>query len=92
MDEHQLISIIDHFEDLPDPRQQGKVLYPLAEIILTSLSAIICGADSYVEIAEFGEAKIDFLKQFLPVEHGIQEKKAEYVITVKENQKNFMRR
>ena len=71
MAERQTISIIDYFEDMPDPRQQGKVLYPLAEIIVTSLCAIIGGAESYVEIEEFGEAKIDFLKQFLPFEHGI---------------------
>ena len=71
MVEHQTIAIIEHFEDMPDPRQQGKVLYPLTEIILTSLCAIICGAESYVEIEEFGHAKIDFLKQFLPFENGI---------------------
>ena len=71
MTECQTISIIDYFNDMPDPRQQGKVLYPLAEIILTSLCAIICGADSYVEIEEFGKTKIDFLKQFLPFENGI---------------------
>lgn len=71
MDERQHIAILTYFEDMPDPRQQGKVLYPLTEIILTSLCAIICGAESYVEIEEFGEAKIDFLKQFLPFEHGI---------------------
>ena len=71
MKEPQFIAILDYFEDMPDPRQKGKVLYPLNEIILTSLCAIICGAESYVEIEEFGEAKIDFLKQFLPFENGI---------------------
>ena len=71
MPERQTIAIIEHFEDMPDPRQQGKVLFPLAEIILTSLCAVICGAESYVEIEEFGEAKIDFLKQFLPFDNGI---------------------
>jgi len=71
MEERQHIAIIEHFEDMPDPRQQGKVLYPLSEIILTSLCAIICGAESYVEIEEFGNAKIDFLKQFCPFQHGI---------------------
>jgi hypothetical protein len=71
MTERQTIAIIEHLEDMPDPRQQGKVLYPLAEIILTSLCAVICGAESYVEIEELGEAKIVFLKQFLPFENGI---------------------
>jgi predicted transposase YbfD/YdcC len=71
MAERPIISILEHFDDMPDSRQKGKVLYPLSEIILTSLCAIICGADSYVEIEEFGKAKMDFLKQFLPFEHGI---------------------
>ncbi|MDR1243360.1 MAG: transposase family protein [Deltaproteobacteria bacterium] len=71
MAERLTISIIEHFGDMPDPRQQAKVLYPLSEIILLTLCAIICGADSYVEIEEFGNAKIDFLKRFLPFEHGI---------------------
>jgi predicted transposase YbfD/YdcC len=71
MTERQTIAIIDYFVDMPDPRQQGKVLYPLAEIVLTSLCAIICGAETYVDIEEFGDAKIDFLKQFLPFENGI---------------------
>jgi predicted transposase YbfD/YdcC len=71
MSERLSISIIEHFEDMPDPRQQAKVLYPLSEIILTTLCAIICGADSYVEIEEFGNAKIDFLRRYLPFEHGI---------------------
>jgi predicted transposase YbfD/YdcC len=71
MSERLIISIIDHFEDMPDPRQQAKVLYPLSEIILLALCAIIYGADSYVEIEEFGKAKIDFLKNILQFEHGI---------------------
>jgi hypothetical protein len=57
MEERQHIAILEYFEKFPDPRQQGKVLYPLAEIILTALCAVICGADSFVEIEEFGEAK-----------------------------------
>jgi len=68
---YQSIAIIDYFQDMPDPRQQGKVLYPLAEMILTTLCAIICGADTYVDIEEFGKAKIDFLKRFLPFKNGI---------------------
>jgi hypothetical protein len=71
MPERLSISIIEHFEDMPDQRQQAKVLYPLSEVILTTLCAIICGADSYVEIEEFGNAKIDFLRRYLPFEHGI---------------------
>ena len=56
MSKHKIIAIIDLCEDLEDTRQQAKVLYPLREIILAALCAVICGADSFVEMAEFGEA------------------------------------
>ena len=45
MSERLPIAIVEHFEDMPDPRQRAKVLYPLSEIILTTICAIICGAD-----------------------------------------------
>ena len=71
MSTHKIIAIIDLCEDLEDTRQQAKVLYPLREIILAALCAVICGADSFVEMAEFGKAKLQFLRQFLPFERGI---------------------
>lgn len=71
MDLTQFESIIKLFEDLNDPRQPGKVLYPLPEILLLVLCAAICGADSIVEIVQFGKLKIDFLRRFLPYKNGI---------------------
>ena len=65
------IAALDFFAELPDPRQAGKVTYPLEEIILIALCAGICGADSFVEFEEFGKSKINFLRRFLPFENGI---------------------
>lgn len=70
MEDMHPVAALEIFEKLPDPRQQGKILYPLKEIILVALCAAICGADSYVEIAHFGKTKINFLRKFLPFEHG----------------------
>jgi predicted transposase YbfD/YdcC len=64
-------SLVEYFEQLPDSRQQGKTLYPLTEIILTSVCAVLAGANSYVEIAHFGEIKLDFLRKLLPFRYGI---------------------
>lgn len=64
------ISILRFFGDLTDPRQLGKVLYPLPEIILVGLCAAICGANSFVEMATFGKAKLDFLRKLLPFKNG----------------------
>lgn len=71
METSQTIAALDFFAQLPDPRQPGKVLYPLQEIILTALCAVICGADSFVEFEEFGNAKIEFLSRLLPFKNGI---------------------
>lgn len=65
------ISILKFFTELNDPRQTAKVLYPLPEIILVALCAAICGADSFVEMEEFGNAKLDFLRKILPFKNGI---------------------
>lgn len=70
MEDMASVAALDFFENLQDPRQQGKVIYPLNEIILVALCAIICGADSYVEIAQFGKTKKNFLRKLLPFENG----------------------
>jgi predicted transposase YbfD/YdcC len=61
---------LEHFKDLSDPRQHGKVIYPLAEVLLLCLLAVLGGADSFVDIARFGERKLDLLRRFLPFLDG----------------------
>jgi hypothetical protein len=46
----EVVVFLNHFNDLPDPRQRGKVIYPLDEILLLSLLAVLAGADSFVEM------------------------------------------
>jgi hypothetical protein len=66
----QVVEWLEHFEDLEDPRQQGKVAYPLDEMLLQRMFAVLAGADSWVEIALFGKGKIRFLRRFAPFEEG----------------------
>lgn len=61
---------LDFFTDLEDPRIERKKLYPLDEILLLTLTAIICGSEGWLDIEAFGETKIEYLRQFLPFEHG----------------------
>jgi len=63
-------AFLRHFEDMPDPRQRGKVAYPLNEILLLCLLAVIAGADSFADISRFGRAKIALLRRFLPFQNG----------------------
>jgi predicted transposase YbfD/YdcC len=64
-------SLLHHFAALKDPRQLVKVLYPLPEILLLVLCATIVGADDFVEIKQWGETHMDFLRRFLPYRDGI---------------------
>ena len=54
----EAIVFLNYFNDLPDPRQQGKVTYPLDEILLLCLLAVLAGAECYTEIALFGVKKL----------------------------------
>jgi hypothetical protein len=62
---------LEFFEEVPEPRQKAKVLYPLPELLLCCLVGVLCGAEGWVEVEEYGEAKLDFLQRFLPFDHGI---------------------
>ena len=61
---------LSHFKTLEDPRQAGKVIYPLAEVLLLCLVAVLAGAETFVDIALFGEKKLDVLRRFRPFVHG----------------------
>ena len=62
---------MDVFGQLNDPRIDHRKLHPLPEILLLTLCAVICGAESWDDIELFGNAKLDFLRTFLPFENGI---------------------
>jgi predicted transposase YbfD/YdcC len=66
----EAVVFLEHFKDLPDPRQRGKVVYPLAEVLLLSLLAVLGGAETFCDIARFGEKKISLLRRFLPFRDG----------------------
>ena len=60
----ETIVFLDHFRSLPDPRQRGKVIYPLDEVLLLCLLAVLAGAASFVEIARFGTKKLALPHRF----------------------------
>ena len=61
---------LSHFKDLPDPRQRGKVVYPLDEVLLLCLLAVLGGSETFVDIARFGEKKLGLLRRFRPFRDG----------------------
>src|SRR6202790_5069110 len=66
----EVVGLLNYFSDLPDPRQRGKITYPLEEVLLLALLAVLAGAESFVEIARFGEKKLDLLRRFRPFRDG----------------------
>jgi len=67
---NEAVVFLDHFKDLPDLRQRGKVVYPLDEVLLLCLLAVLGGAETFVDIARFGEKKLGLLRRFRPFRDG----------------------
>lgn len=64
-------ALIMHFKKVDDPRVQGRVLYPLVEIITMTLCAILSKAQKWEEIVIFCEENKTWFKKILPLEHGV---------------------
>jgi predicted transposase YbfD/YdcC len=64
-------TLFDHFATLPDPRVDRTKEHLLLDILTIAICAIICGADSFVEMEEFGDAKKEWLTTFLSLPSGI---------------------
>src|SRR3954469_13285483 len=60
----EAVVFLSYFDDLPDPRQRGKVVYPLDEVLLLALLAVLAGAETFVDIARFGAKKLALLRRF----------------------------
>lgn len=64
-------SIIEHFGGLLDPRLERTRIHKLSDILVIAICAIICHANSWVDIESYGRAKEVWLKTFLELEQGI---------------------
>ena len=67
----ETVVFLSHFDELPDDRQAAKVRYPLDEVLLLCLLAVIAGAEAITDIARFGEKKLDLLRRFRPFAWGV---------------------
>ena len=64
-------SLHHYFSPLPDPRIQRNKKHLLIDIIVLSIIAVLCGAESWNSIEMFGNSKKDFLSKILKLPHGI---------------------
>ncbi len=50
-------ALIGFFSALPDPREAQGRRHRLADVVVLAILGVLCGAESWAEIAQFGEAK-----------------------------------
>lgn len=64
-------SLHQYFENIPDYRVSRNKKHLLSDIVILSILAVICGAESWDSIEAFGKTKIKFLRTFLKLPNGI---------------------
>jgi predicted transposase YbfD/YdcC len=69
--ENLLGGLLDHLNEVPEPRQSGKIAYPLDEILFLTISAVVSGCSEWDEIVDFGEDKLEWLRKYRPYINGI---------------------
>ena len=71
MENMSLGPLATSFATLTDPRVDRTKEHLLLDIVLIAICAVVCGADGWVEVAEFGETKEKWFSQFLKLPNGI---------------------
>ena len=64
-------SIVDHFVKLEDPRIGRNRRHKLIDIVVLTVCAVISGCETWDDIQEYGEFKLEWLRRFLDLPHGI---------------------
>lgn len=65
------VDFLDSFESIEDPRSAKNQLYTVSEILLVTLCGVICGANGWCDIENYGKSKINHLRQYLDYNNGV---------------------
>ena len=65
------LSFLLFFEGLPEPRQDKKVTHSLTDMIFVAMCGAIANCDYWTEIEDWGNNHLEFLRKYVPLEHGI---------------------
>jgi predicted transposase YbfD/YdcC len=71
MEKKSAIALLDHFANLPDPRIARHRWHKLSDILVIAVCAVLCGAESFPAIEDFGHEREGWLKRFLELPGGI---------------------
>jgi predicted transposase YbfD/YdcC len=64
-------SIMSYFAEIEEPRSGENLSHPLINILTIAVLGVICGADGWVDVERYGEAKKEWLSTFLDLKKGI---------------------
>ena len=64
-------SIVEHFSILEDPRIDRNKRHSLIDIVVLTVCAVISGAETWEDVEDYGEQKIDWLRRFIGLENGV---------------------
>jgi predicted transposase YbfD/YdcC len=67
----RLALLLEHFSELSDDREPGRIMYPLAEVLLLVTCGTIASCDDFDDIVAWGENHLDFLRRFSEFHFGI---------------------
>jgi predicted transposase YbfD/YdcC len=86
-------TLINQLSVIRDFRQPGKVQHELIDVLFLAITAVISGCEGWEEIEDFGNDKLNWLRQYLPFEEGIPSddtiSRLFQIIEPKEFQKSF---
>lgn len=68
---HAPTSIALHFAQVKDPRIERGKRHQLLDVVTIAILAVICGADTWVAVVQYGKAKEEWLRTFLALPNGI---------------------
>lgn len=71
MDVEARAGVLRSFASLPDPRMKRTRKHELMDLLAIAICGVICGADGWAQIAQFGRAKRQWFVTFLNLPHGI---------------------
>lgn len=64
-------SVVTFFSALPDPRSPLGRRHLLSDVLTIAICGVICGAENWVEVEQFGRDKLSWFRTFLALRHGI---------------------
>jgi len=71
MQNSSIPSLKDHLLQLTDPRLKRRRRHELIDVLMIAVTALLCGAENFMQMAQFGRAKEAWLRTFLALPNGI---------------------